>query len=107
MTEWATFIPLVAVVVGTLLSALMGMTLSKLIAIERYQREANGRCREHTTTSGIHINPNSFDKVDEQIKTLYNTVRLAHGRLDSLGGAPGPRGLPGPQGERGERGERG
>ena len=28
MTEWATFIPLVAVVVGTLLSALMGMTLS-------------------------------------------------------------------------------
>lgn len=82
--DWTIFLPLVAVVVGSLMSALLGMTLAKLTAIEKYQREANGRCRDHGEDAAIHLNPNSFDKLDEQIKTLYNTVRLAHERIDSM-----------------------
>ena len=73
-----------SLIVGTLLTAMIGMALSKLTGINSRLDKLNAKFYEHVTTPSIH--EAAFARTDEQIKSLANIIKVAHHRIDNLGG---------------------
>lgn len=63
-------------------TALMGMAVSKLTGVESHLSRMNGRLTDHIENKDLHYA--ALARTDEQIKSLTQTVRLAHERLDSI-----------------------
>lgn len=93
MDSLAPFMPLIATIVGTLLSIICGFILAKLNGIEKEMHEAEQRVIirvqdtetklfNHITQPNIHAD--AIAKLTEQISNLLQTVRIAHERIDKI-----------------------
>lgn len=72
MDGWSTTVtPLIGVVLGVI-----------LLDIRSRLKELNGKFFTHVTDAKCH--EAGFAKVDEQIKNLLSTVKIAHERVDRI-----------------------
>ena len=82
MEQMAVVMPVIASAIGTLLAIMIGMALSKLNGIEAHLEQLNGKVYAHITQNGIH--EAAVAKIDEQIRNLLQTVKIAHERVDRV-----------------------
>lgn len=91
MDALAPFMPILATVVGTMLSIISGFILAKLNGIKEEMHQAEARIVlrmqevetkmfNHIVQPGIH--GEAVAKLTEQITNLLQTVRIAHERID-------------------------
>ncbi len=93
MDGLAPFMPILATIVGTLLSIICGFILSGQKNLEKQIKEADDRNTlriqevetklfNHITHPMIH--GEAVAKLTEQINTLFQTVKIAHERIDKM-----------------------
>lgn len=82
MIEWGAVIPVVATIMGVLVSLMLGMALSQLSAIRDHLEKMNGKLYAHVTAPAVH--DAGFAKVEQEILNLMQTVKAAHLRLDRV-----------------------
>ena len=82
MIEWGAVIPMVATIMGVLVSVMLGMALSRLSAIEKHLETMNGKLYTHVTSPNVH--EAGFAKVEQEIVNLMQTVKVAHARIDRV-----------------------
>lgn len=80
--SWASIFSITATLFGILASALMGMAVARLRGIENHLAQMNGKLFTHLTSEGNH--GAGFARVDEQLRSLVQTVRVAHERIDRM-----------------------
>mgnify|MGYP001586573687 FL=1 len=81
---FASIIPLVAVLFGALVSALLGMLLSGQKVITTNLTKLNGRLAEHVENKDLHYA--HMARTDERINALLKAVEVAPTRIDSVKG---------------------
>ena len=88
--SFASLIPLVAVLFGALVSALLGMLLSGQRGIQDHLQKLNGRVGEHIENKDLHYA--FMARTDERLNALLKTVEIAHARIDMMKGRGCPTG---------------
>lgn len=79
---WSMVFPIVATLFGVVASALMGMAVSKLTVVESHLAKMNGRMDDHIENKDLHYAAQA--KLEEQIRNLMQTVKIAHDRVDRI-----------------------
>lgn len=82
MELMAVVMPIIASAIGTLLSVMIGLVLSKVNGISAHLEQLNGKVFSHITSSNNH--EAGFAKTDQQILNLMQTIKAAHSRLDHV-----------------------
>ena len=63
-------------------TGLMGMAVAKLTGVENHLAKMNGRLTDHIENKDLHYA--AMARTDEQIKSLAQTVKVAHERIDRV-----------------------
>lgn len=79
---WSSIVPIIATMMGALVSILLGIVISGQSEIKNHLKMMNSKLFTHITQNGIH--ESAVARIDEQLKALTNITKIAHERLDRM-----------------------